>query len=270
MLTAIRRKAGAYAACAAVVPKTFLAYTVWVWMELAVQIIWLVVMSFFWRAVYAGQSSLSGLSFGQTISYILLAQVLSPLLQGESIFSFGHLVREGAIVIELLRPIDFQGRSYAEQLARMATVLALKIPLLAVAVIFFGLRLPASPLVWAAFLLALLLGHAVLFCFDWIFGCLAFYSTETWGLSVLREGFTTFFSGALLPLAMLPGWLRGLTDALPFAQALYVPVAILSGITPLSEAPRSWLVQLAWLAGLLLASRLVFRLAVRRVTVQGG
>lgn len=97
-----------------------------------------------------------------------------------------------------------------------------------------------------AFILALLLGHAVLFCFDWIFGCLAFVSTEVWGLSVVREGLATFFSGSLIPLVMMPGWLRGVTEALPFAQALYAPVAILTGITPLAQAPQTWLVQLAW------------------------
>jgi ABC-2 type transport system permease protein len=68
----------------------------------------------------------------------------------------------------------------------------------------------------------------------------------------------------------MPDWLRGLCQSLPFVQALYVPVSLLSGITPLSEAPRLWLIQLAWLAGLLIASRLVFRIAVRKVTVQGG
>ncbi|NJN17892.1 MAG: hypothetical protein HC822_17270 [Oscillochloris sp.] len=225
---------------------------------------------FFWQAVYAGQSSIAGLSYAQTINYILLAQIFVPLLQGDAIFAFGFMAREGTIAIELLRPIDFQGRFYAEQLARMATVVVLKIPLLIVAMIFFDLRLPLNPLIWLAFLSTLLLGHAVLFCFDWIFGCLSFYSTETWGLSVMREGMATFFSGALVPLALMPGWLRSLTEALPFAQALYVPVAVLSGITPLSDVPRSLLIQVAWLTGLLIVSRVVFRRTVRRVTVQGG
>jgi len=73
-----------------------------------------------------------------------------------------------------------------------------------------------------------------------------------------------------VPLNMMPDWLRTLTSALPFVQSLYVPVSLLSGITPVSEAPRLWLVQIAWLVSLALVSRLVFRVAVRAVTVQGG
>jgi ABC-2 type transport system permease protein len=52
------------------------------------------------------------------------------------------------------------------------------------------------------------LGRSVLFFFDSIFACLAFYSIETWGLSVVRVGVPTFFSGALVPLAMMPDWLQ--------------------------------------------------------------
>lgn len=60
MLTSLRRKAGIYAAFAAVVPKTFLAYTVWVWMEMTVQIIWLIVMSFSGRRFMPGNRASPG------------------------------------------------------------------------------------------------------------------------------------------------------------------------------------------------------------------
>ena len=118
--------------------------------------------------------------------------------------------------------------------------------------------------------IALLLGHAVLFFFDWIFSCLAFYSTETWGLSVVRVAVATFFSGSLVPLQMLPDWLRGIATALPFAQSVAVPVSLLSGITPLGDAPGVWAIQGLWLIGLLIVSRIVFNVSVRKITVQGG
>ncbi|MBK9231458.1 MAG: hypothetical protein IPO15_11570 [Anaerolineae bacterium] len=49
-----------------------------------------------------------------------------------------------------------------------------------------------------------------------------------------------------------------------------MPVSLLSGITPLACAPRLWLVQILWLVGMAVASRLVFQRAIRAVTVQGG
>ena len=80
----------------------------------------------------------------------------------------------------------------------------------------------------------------------------------------------TFFSGMLIPLPMMPGWLQDIAAALPFAQAIYVPASFLSGINSPANAPQIWLVQLAWLIGLGLLSRWSFSIAVRQVTVQGG
>jgi ABC-2 type transport system permease protein len=103
-----------------------------------------------------------------------------------------------------------------------------------------------------------------------MFACLAFYVTETWGLSVVRVAAGSFFSGAIMPLVMMPGWLQNLAASLPFAQAMAVPVSFLSGISTFAEAPRVWAIQIVWLLGLLVLSRMVFNVAVRKVTVQGG
>jgi ABC-2 type transport system permease protein len=267
----MRRFLRAVLGIAAMQPKMFLAYRIWVWMQFAVQILSMTVLVYFWRAVYASSASdPGGMTLQQTINYILLAQILLPLVTSRLIFEFGFIIRDGRVGIELLRPLDFQGRYYVEGFVSMWISLALALPLLAFAWLVFGLDLPNDLATWAAFLVALVLGHAVIFCFDWLFASLAFYTTETWGLSVVREAVAVFFSGALVPLAMMPAWLQSIAAALPFAQALAVPVSLLSGVLPASEAPRLWLVQLLWLGVLALASRLFFGLAVRKVTVQGG
>ncbi|RPI31142.1 MAG: hypothetical protein EHM70_12205 [Chloroflexota bacterium] len=270
MMQALRRSSKMYGAIAAMVPKLYLAYSIWFWMEFVVQILSMTIFVYFWKAVYANSATIAGLDLRQTLNYILLAQILVPVVQNRTIFNFGFLVREGMVGIELLRPMDFQTRYYVESLAGLALSLVLKLPLLLIAWLVFGLTLPSAPAAWGAFALSLLLGQAILFYFDWIFACLAFYSTETWGLSVVREGMALFFSGAILPLNMMPAWLQGVANLLPFAQSLYVPVSFLSGITPVSDAPRAWLVQLVWLVGLVIASRVVFSVSVRKVTVQGG
>lgn len=253
-------------------PKVFLAYSAWFWAEMFMQIITMLIFLYFWRAVYAnaGQATISGLSLEQTLTYILLARIISPVLETRMIFDFGYLIREGMIAIELLRPVDYQWRTYIERLALVPTLLVTKLPLVVIALLFFDMRLPTDPAAWGAFAVALMLGHAVLFCFDWLYACLAFYSTETWGIGVVREAVALLFSGTLLPLAMFPGWLQTITNFLPFAQVVYTPIALLSGILPPEQAPQLWLIQLAWAAGLLVASRLFFNFSVRKITVQGG
>jgi ABC-2 type transport system permease protein len=272
VISTLRRRAVIYASIAGMVPKSFLAYSIWVWVEFFTQVLTMAIMTFFWRAVFAGAGggTIAGLTLQQTINYVLVAQVLAPLVEGRFIFRIGSLLREGDIAHELLRPVDMQLRYLAENYAELFTDMVFKAPLLLVAWLLFGLELPANPLTWLAFFVALLLGRAVFFCFNWLFSSLAFYTTEIWGLAVLYEGIARFFSGALLPLTILPRWLQLIAALLPFAQVLFAPVALLTGITPLAEAPRVFMIQLAWLAGLAVLSRRVFGHALRKVTVQGG
>jgi ABC-type uncharacterized transport system permease subunit len=109
-----------------------------------------------------------------------------------------------------------------------------------------------------------------MFFFNWLLACLTFYTTEIWGLGVLIEGMNFFLSGSLVPLVMMPEWLRNIVLSIPFVQALGVPVSLLAGITPVSDAPRNWLVQILWILGMWFASTLFFNVAVRKITVQGG
>lgn len=270
MILASLKRLRRYLAILELAPKLYVAYRAWFWMQLFVQVLALTIFVHFWRAVYEGQATLGGLSLTQTLNYIMLAQVMLPIVQSLLVMHIGEQLVSGQFAIEMLRPLDLQARFYTEGFAFALIELVQKIPLIVFARLAFGLDLPSQPAVWGAFLLALFLGHAVIFFFDWIFACLAFYSTESWGLAMTQHAVVTFFSGALVPLTLMPTWLETLALSMPFAQALYVPVSILSGITPLEEVPRLWAIQLAWLVAMLIVSRAVFRVAVRKITVQGG
>lgn len=271
MITTLKRGWRVYGGMAAVVPKMFMAYSIWVWMELFVSIIAVVIFVAFWEAVYASTATIGGLTLDQTLNYILLAQIFNDGAYVSSvIYDFGAGLREGQIVMAMLRPLDYQIAMYIQNLAQLVINQLLKIPLALFIWIVYGLTLPGEPIVWLAFVFTILLGHAVLFCFDWILGCTAFYSTEIWGMSVVRYSVAMFFSGALIPLDMMPDWLRTIATILPFSQVVYLPVSLLSGITPVSAMPRIWLMQGAFLVILYFLSRMIFRRAVRVITVQGG
>lgn len=266
----VRRQASIYGVIAASVPKRYLAFRLWFWVGLVLGAVEMMILVFFWRAVYGQTASLGGLSLDQTLTYILLAQVFSALADQDLIWDFGYSLREGLIVHLLLRPVGFQTSYYVQALAGLGMNLILKLPMALLATLVFGLRWPADPAAWGAFLVSALLGYTALFFFHWSLASLTFYTTEVWGLGVFIFGMTRFFSGGLMPLAIMPDWLRAVVLAFPFAQSLAVPLNFLSGITPVSEAPAVWLWQLAWVIGLGIASRLFFRVAVRKVTVQGG
>jgi ABC-2 type transport system permease protein len=271
MVGSLKRGWRIYGGVAAVVPKMFMAYSIWVWMEMFVNIIAIVIFVAFWEAVYASTTTIGGLTLDQTLNYILLAQIFNSAAGVTSvIYEFGAGVREGHIIIALLRPLDYQFALYIQNVVQLITDMVLKIPLALFIWIVYGLTLPSDPVIWGAFAFTLMLGHAVLFCFDWILGTTAFYSTEIWGMSVVRYSVAIFLSGALIPLNMMPDWLRAIATILPFSQVVYLPVSLLSGITPVSDMPPIWLMQGGFLLVLFFVSRFVFRRAIRVITVQGG
>jgi ABC-2 type transport system permease protein len=270
MIQTLRRQISIYGAIAASVPKQFLAFRLWFWIGLILGLIEMTILVFFWRAVYADSATIAGLDLRTTLTYILLAQVFTPLTDQYLIWEFGTNLREGRIAHLLLRPVGFQTSYYVEAWAGLLVQLVMSVPMALVATLVFGLRWPADPAAWGAFAVSAFLGYTSLFYFHWRLASLTFYTTEVWGLGVLVFGMSRFLSGGLVPLAIMPGWLSAVVLAFPFAQLLALPLNFLSGITPLADAPRIWLFQLLWVAGLGLLSQFVFRVAVRKVTVQGG
>lgn len=270
MIRALRRTATAYGAFAAISTKRIMAYPLGFWVRFLVLFIMMAVTVYFWRGVYFGQATLGGLNLRQTLNYMMLAQIVMPLLQVSLIVQFGSWLRDGQLAIELLRPVDFQVQNFAQQQLGSWIVLFQQLPLFVVAWLVFGLKLPADPKVWMAFTVSLLLGQAILLFFEWIFACLAFYTTDVMGFYTVENTVAAILSGSLVPLAMMPGWLQAVAYSFPFAQAISVPVSVLSGIIPLTDLPRIWLIQVVWLIGLAGVSRLVFRIAIRKVTIQGG
>ena len=89
------------------------------------------------------------------------------------------------------------------------------------------------------------------------------------GLTAAYELNKAGFKCTVLEARERPGG-RVYTLRAPFAQGVYVPIALLSGVLPLSDAPRLLLIQCVWLAGMLIVSRGFFNIAVRRITIQGG
>jgi ABC-2 type transport system permease protein len=266
----LAQRVAPYGALANMWAKTLLVYSWSAVIDIIKSLLGTVVFVYFWRALYANTAVIGGLALEATLSYILLARIFQPIGGLYVTGAFDYLLREGNIAHLLLRPLDVQLAYYVQGLADLGVALARQVPVVAVALLFFGLHWPTDPVVWGVFIVSALLGRSVLFCFDYMLACSAFYTTSAWGLGFAISGLILFTGGGLLPLVMMPDGLRQIAQNTPFAQAIFVPISLLSGLTPLSEAPRLLVIQLLWLVGLAPLSRFMYAVAIRRITVQGG
>ena len=94
-----------------------------------------------------------------------------------------------------------------------------------------------------------------------VFSLLCFFSTGYLGISWTRAALFDFFSGAMVPVAMFPGWLACMARYTPFPYMIQVPISVLLGDGTGMNIVQILGTQVAWLAVLVLFHCLLYSCA---------
>jgi ABC-2 type transport system permease protein len=263
---------GAFVTIAAKSFRRQLAYRAAFWTELVINFIFLVLYVCLWTALMGERAAVAGYDRREVLTYIVVAQtVMTTEFTLRTWREIETKVRTGAIVIDLMRPIDFQVASLATAAGTsLHTVLFNMVPKL---VVFGAAGVLAAPSPAAAILfpVSLALSVMVRFGIEFLIGLSAFWLIEVRGLQMFVSwGIGPLFSGFFAPLDMYPAWLAAIGRALPFQAIVYAPAAVWSGGVAGGAALRAVSTQAAWALGLALAGHAMLAVARRRVVAQGG
>ncbi len=234
-------------------------------------VVYLVVSYFLWKAIYAGAEVINGLTFSQAYLYVGISISLFGLMQAWTEWYMSSLIVNGDLIRFLCKPMDFPLQLLFDQTGQVVMNLAgIALPAMIVCYALCGAPVP-SVLHVLLFTGAVCLGMLLNFCIDFITGLSAFATQSIWGISTAKEVTVMFLSGAAVPLAFFPDAFRRVLEWLPF-QAIYnTPVRLL--IDPTLTGPEMllfFLKQAGWLILLWLLARLLFKIALRKLTVNGG
>ncbi|PSL02447.1 ABC-2 type transport system permease protein [Haloactinopolyspora alba] len=222
-------------------------------------------------AIGAAGGTLAGYHAASGATYAWMVQALvAPL----NLFGWADLaerIRTGDVAVALARPVDPQFAYLAADLGRAAYSLIPRgaPPLLAGALVT-GLALPLEPLPYMLGLLSVVVGVCVSFAGWWLVNLAAFWLLDLRGPRTLYMVACQVLSGLIIPVHWFPDWLGVLAAWSPFPSMLQAPVDVITARVEGLAALQTVGVQLAWLFGLLLSGRLLFRLGARRLVVQGG
>jgi ABC-2 type transport system permease protein len=222
-------------------------------------------------AVRAGGGELGGYDATSIIAYTWLSQALlgSVNLSGRS--DLAGRMKDGSIAVDLLRPVDLQTASTAQEVGRaLFALLPRGVPLVALGVLVGGMRLPLDPLTVALGAFSIVAGTTLSYLVVYLVAVVGFWSVETRGLQAAYMIISGFLAGLFVPVALFPHWLFSLAQATPFPSMLQTPIDVLSGRITGVEAVQGVSVQLAWIAGVLLVGQLMTHAGRRRLEVQGG
>jgi ABC-2 type transport system permease protein len=228
-----------------------------------------------WQAVFAGsgKASMAGFSFHQMIAYLLLVHISRMFSSMPGLATgIARDIREGTIKKYLLQPLDMIGYLAAYRVAHKVAYIATSF--LPYAILFW---LCASffdgfpdGLTLLAYTASLLMGFVVGFFFEAAVGMSGFWFLEVTSFLYVINTLNFFVSGHMFPLDLLsPAWAT-VFKMLPFQYLAYFPAAVFLGKIQGEALVWGLLVELAWAGVLILLTRWLYALGVRRYSAYGG
>ena len=228
-------------------------------------------MRFFWAAVYGGGGAVEGITLPMMVTYATLSNVQGIVTYSEVQWGMQDKVRDGSIVIDLIRPYGFLrslvASSAGESLLWRGPMAGL---VLVASLLLVDLQPPASPAAGMAYLASLILATGVGFLLSTIVGLFAFWTLELYGFNSIFDFLSLFLSGSLVPLWFLPPWMWRIAEWLPFQSLAHLPLSIYIGKIEGVAMGIALLTQAVWIAVLSVLVWLLWKAAERKVIVQGG
>jgi viologen exporter family transport system permease protein len=259
----------AYTAQARAVALGLLQYRTNVLLGMVAYLVQLVALLAVWRVLLV-QSPVQGFTWPQMQAYLLVAFASGALLSITGDFRMAFRIQSGMVALDLVKPVDYQRSRFAEAIGGLwMEVLIVLAAGAGVAILLGGVTVPAGPSV-ALFAISMLLLVPLKFLILYVTSLACFWTQSYMGVQWARIAVVNLLSGALIPLTYLPDWLGTAAKWSPFAGLTSTPALIYSGRVGIGEGLLLVAVQLGWVVALWFGARLLWRSAVRQLTVNGG
>jgi ABC-2 type transport system permease protein len=165
--------------------------------------------------------------FGQTdfARYFTVTMIVRQLTGAWIVWELNYAVRSGTLSPQLLRPVNPLIYNLFETLAAIPWRLLVLIPLVG-GLVAWRPEVVFAPVWWRVplFAFSILLAFAVAWLVQALFGMLAFWFDQAIGIFSVHFALWSFFSGYIIPMALLPDSVAKLARWLPFYSSLGAPV----------------------------------------------
>ncbi|MCD0444887.1 ABC-2 family transporter protein [Glycomyces sp. A-F 0318] len=217
-----------------------------------------------------GDGELGGYDWQSMKAYLIIGFLTSTLAWAGSDWEMANRILDGHVAVDLTKPVDFQRARAAEYIGGMTAAVPAAILGTTAAVLIFQPAPPASALAAALTALSVLFIFPLAFCINYLSVLACFVTQRYLGVQWARDCFLAFFSGMMVPLALMPVWLQGVAWGLPFVHFTTTPASIYLGRVDTAGALGLIAVEAAWAVGLWIGARLIWNQLVKKVTVHGG
>lgn len=239
-------------------------------LELTGMVLEISVQIYIWKFLIEN-SDQYGTTLSQMVTYILLVRLASILTSSTIARVLSNRIRDGAIATDFVSPISMKGRWLCADLGNnLFRVLVVLVPIAMICAILWGIQPPASVAHGVGSIVSLFLGCMLAFEYSYILGLISFWLLRNPFYKWHFRNIEQIFAGTYFPLWFYPEWLEKITRCLPFRYFSYEATAVYLGKVSEPQIREVILMQILWIAVLLIVESIVWYGARRKVIVQGG
>jgi ABC-2 type transport system permease protein len=223
-----------------------------------------------WRATYGalGTATIAGLSFADTLWYLVMTETIE-LSRTRFANQMSDEVKDGSIAYTMGRPYNYLLYHWSYGLGDTLLRLVINFAAGSILVTVLVGPMPLKPVYVLPLLASIMLAMALNFCVQGMIGLCAFITEDVQSIQIIYQKFLFILGGMMIPLDFFPGWLKDVSLILPFSYMMYAPARLF-----VQFDWTRWLnvvtMQVVWLGVFGLALWALFRVGLRRVSINGG
>jgi ABC-2 type transport system permease protein len=224
-----------------------------------------------WSAVAeANGGSVGGYTTGTLAAYFIVWTLVRNMNVVFTPYGFEWRIRTGEMSGRLLQPVHPIHHDLAYFAGWKVVWFVMWLPIAAALVLLFRPTLHPEPVEIAVFAVAIWGAYLIRSLFQWLIGMVTFYTTRVAALFEIYIVAELMLSGRLVPMSLMPSWVRYVANYMPFKWTFGFPIEALVGQLGTRTLLLGLATQLLWIAigsGLL---ALAWRSAVRRYSAVGN
>lgn len=224
-----------------------------------------------WTAVAdAKGGSVGGYTPGTLAAYFIVWTFVRNMNVVFTPYGFEWRIRTGQMSGMLLRPVHPIHHDLAYFAGWKIVWAVLWLPIAAALTLLFRPTLHPEPIEMVVFSLAVVGAYLVRSLFQWLIGLVTFFTTRVAALFEIYAVAELMLSGRLVPMSLMPPWVRTVSAFLPFRWTFGFPIEALVGQLGTRALLLGLATQLLWIGVAVGLLRLVWRAAVRRYAAVGN
>jgi ABC-2 type transport system permease protein len=224
-----------------------------------------------WSTVAEQQGgSVGGYTTGSLAAYYIVWTLVRNINIVFTPYGWEWRIREGQLSGQLLRPLFPIVEDLGFFLGWKPVVILLWLPIAAFLALVFRPELHPSPLAIAVFPLTLLGAYLIRSLNQSSLGMITFWTTRVGPVFELYIAAELLLSGRLVPMSLMPEWVRSLAGFLPFQWTFGFPIEALVGNLSTEQLLRGLGMQLFWIVVGAVLVRVVWHFAIRRYSAVSG